>query len=217
MEIAKLHYISQGKTPKEHIQNIKNVCESGVKWVQLRLKNESPPTILKTTLIAKSICEAYGVKLILNDYLEIAKELDVDGVHLGKEDSCPLLARKLLGPEKIIGGTANTKKDCRDLIDKGVNYIGLGPFRFTETKKSLSPILGIDGYHNIIVALRLKKHNIPIIAIGGILQTDLNLLKETGVYGVAMSGWLTNTANLEEKINTIHARMRKKTPMNYAK
>ena len=75
-----------------------------------------------------------------------------DGVHLGKNDMSPSDARKILGNGYIIGGTANTLDDIERLIKEGVDYIGLGPFRYTETKKNLSPILGIDGYKKILMA-----------------------------------------------------------------
>ncbi len=189
--ISNLHYISQGETPKKHLENIRTMCADGADWVQLRLKNESYETVLETAKAAKKICDEFQVKLIINDFPEVAKQMNADGVHLGKEDSCPLEARKLLGPDKIIGGTANTLQDCEGLCEKQVNYIGLGPFRFTTTKKNLSPVLGAEGYRKLLSSLRANGKSVPVIAIGGIVPEDLPVLAESGVHGVAISGWLT--------------------------
>ncbi|MDT0690280.1 thiamine phosphate synthase [Salegentibacter sp. F188] len=190
--ISHLHYISQGETPEKHLENIQNVCAAGADWVQLRLKNESFETVLKTAKAAKKICDEFQVKLIINDFPEVAKKVNADGVHLGKEDHCPLETRKLLGPDKIIGGTANTLQDCEVLCKKQVDYIGLGPFRFTATKKKLSPILGAEGYRKLLSSLHASGKAVPVIAIGGIVPEDLPVLAESGVHGVAISGWLTN-------------------------
>ncbi|TDN95470.1 thiamine-phosphate diphosphorylase [Salegentibacter sp. 24] len=189
--ISNLHYISQGETPKKHQENIRKMCAAGADWVQLRLKNESYETVLETAKAAKKICDEFQVKLIINDFPEIAQKINASGVHLGKEDSCPLQARKLLGSEKIIGGTANTLEDCECLCGKQVDYIGLGPFRFTPTKKNLSPVLGAAGYRKLLGSLRAKEILIPVIAIGGITPDDLQVLEEIGVNGVAISGCLT--------------------------
>ena len=187
--IPKLHYISQGKTPEVHLDNIENACTHGATLVQLRLKNVSLDQVLITAKEARAITAQYRTKLIINDHYEIAKEAKADGVHLGKTDSCPTIARTHLYSWQIIGGTANTLEDCVSLINKGVDYIGLGPLRFTSTKKNLSPILGFNGYRLITDELKTKT---PIIAIGGIILSDVVDLLETGIYGVAVSGEITN-------------------------
>lgn len=189
--ISHLHYISQGETPKKHLENIHKMCAAGADWVQLRLKNESYETVLETAKAAKEICDEFQVKLIINDFPEVAKRINADGVHLGKEDSCPLEARKLLGSNKIIGGTGNTLEDCENLFEKQVDYIGLGPFRFTTTKKNLSPVLGAESYRKLLRSFNAGGRSVPVIAIGGIIPADIPALAESGVHGVAISGWLT--------------------------
>ena len=186
--LSKLHYISQGKTPEDHIENIQKACENGAELVQLRLKEMTTEIILETAEKAREITTQFKVKLIINDHYKIAKSVKADGVHLGKTDACPLIARAYLGKQFLIGGTANTLEDCKVLIEKEVDYIGLGPFQFTETKKNLSPILGIEGYKQIID--KLEKYT-PIIAIGGICMEDVSAIITTGVYGIAVSGTIT--------------------------
>ncbi len=197
--ISKLHYISQGKNPKEHLENIQQACQSGADLVQLRLKRISSDNLLETAKEAREITGHFQTRLIINDHYRVAKEVKADGVHLGKSDICPLEARKHLHSWQIIGGTANSLKDCQTLISKKIDYIGLGPFRFTETKKNLSPVLGINGYLTILEELQTKT---PIIAIGGIRLTDILDIMMTNVYGIAMSGEITKNFNSIPKINT---------------
>jgi len=196
--ISKLQYISQGETPNEHLENIQKSCSSGIEWVQLRLKNLDEETLLETAKKAREITAHFQTRLIINDHYKIAKQVKADGVHLGKKDSCPLEAREYLGKLYTIGGTANTLEDCKLLLTKKVDYIGLGPFRFTETKKNLSPIVGSLGYKAIIEELQTK---IPIIAIGGITLKDIKEIMSTDVYGIAVSGEITRNFN---SINTFN-------------
>lgn len=186
--INKLQYITQGKTAKEHLENIEKACLFGVEWVQLRLKDYNYKTILETAKKAREITTKYQAKLIINDHYKIAKEVKADGVHLGKNDACPLTVREFLGGFYIIGGTANTLEDCNILQNKKVNYIGLGPYQFTETKNNLSPVLGVSGYKKLLEEFNSKT---PIIAIGGIALNDVTQIINTGIYGIAISGAIT--------------------------
>lgn len=201
--ISKLHYISQGKTPQEHLENIEKACLHGADWIQLRLKNLDEEIILNTAKKAREITSAHQVKLIINDYYKVAKQVEADGVHLGKTDTCPTMARKKLLDWQIIGGTANTLEDCNALVEKQADYIGLGPFIFTTTKDNLSPILGWEGYAQILNNLN---SNIPVIAIGGITLNDVVDILKTKVYGVAVSGEITSDFNtisaFQEKLKT---------------
>ncbi|APY10667.1 thiamine-phosphate diphosphorylase [Seonamhaeicola sp. S2-3] len=196
--INKLHYISQGNTPKEHLENIRKACQYGAELVQLRLKNVSEKKILKTAEEARDITSHFQTRLIINDHYKIVEAVNADGVHLGKTDANPIIARKTLKSWQIIGGTANTLDDCQQRIKEKVDYIGLGPFRFTTTKKQLSPILGANGYLSIIDALNAS---IPIIAIGGITINDVPELLKTGIHGIAISGEITRDFN---KIKALH-------------
>ena len=100
-------------------------------------------------------------------------------------------AKKIIG-DKIIGGTANTLSDVLKRVDEGCSYIGLGPFRFTTTKEKLSPVLGLEGYEKIMNELELRQIQMLVYAIGGIVLEDIRAIMETGVYGVAVSGIITN-------------------------
>jgi len=212
MKIEKLQYITQQTKTLSHIDCVKEACIAGIKWVQLRMKDVSIEDYLATAKEARIVCDLYDVKLIINDSVEVAINSDADGIHLGKTDMNPVEARQILGNDKIIGGTANTVEDVKKLINNGVDYIGLGPFKHTTTKQNLSPVLGLDGYYSISEKLFefLKNGELintipPIVAIGGIQLKDIIHLMKTGVDGIAVSGLLTNDFSLVEVINEVIA------------
>jgi thiamine-phosphate pyrophosphorylase len=190
--IPKLHYISQGSSPKSHIENIQKACQSGAELVQLRLKDISEKKILKIAEEVREITAHFQTRLIINDYYKIAVKVKADGVHLGQTDACPKIVRKALTSWQIIGGTANTIQDCHDLLDKQVNYISLGPLRSTNTKQNLNPVLGFDGYKTIFDNLATPT---PIIAIGGIVLDDVEQLLSIGLSGIAISEAITKDFN----------------------
>ncbi len=203
MKDISLQYISQGATPKEHLENIREVCKAGGRWIQLRLKDTDMATYLNIAIQCREICDQYNAIMVINDNVGVAKAAMADGIHLGLNDMNPNEARKILGDNFIIGGTANTIEDCIQHSKGGVDYIGLGPFRYTETKKKLSPTLGLEGYENVLSKFRIQNPELPIVAIGGITISDIKDLIQIGISGVAVSGMLTNQEDLEEKIQNI--------------
>ena len=188
MIIPKLHYISQGNSPKAHLENIQKACTSGIELVQLRLKNVSDKKTLKLAQEAREITSHFQTRLIINDHYKIAKEVKADGVHLGQTDACPTIARKQMYTWQMIGGTANTLQDCEILIGKEVDYISLGPFRSTTSKNNLPPVLGLSGYTAITETLKTET---PIIGVGGISIADVTAIMKTGISGLAVSGEIT--------------------------
>lgn len=187
----RIQAISNGNTPESQINFVEHALQVGCRWVQFRFKNQSSDILLNTGNAIKKLCQLYSATFIINDHLWLAKELDSDGLHIGKEDISLTEARKLLGNSKIIGATANTLADVIAAHDKGADYIGLGPFRFTTTKEKLSPILGLEGYRKIFSNLSQKSIFPMVYAIGGIEYKDLESLNSTGVYGVAVSSLLS--------------------------
>ena len=208
-QIQPLQYITYG-SPEEQIQQAKGACEAGVRWIQLRLKNVDDSTLLQTAFTIKAIATTYNAVFIVNDHVHIALAVEADGVHLGKEDSSPVDTRILLGPEKIIGSTANTMEDIEQLAQFHVDYIGLGPYRFTTTKEKLSPVLGTEGYVNILLAMKQKNIAIPIIAIGGIQNEDVEELMQTGVYGIAVSSSITHSMNKPDTVQSFYSSLKTK-------
>ena len=141
--------------------------------------------------------------LILDDHVELAKKLEVDGVHLGKKDMPIGEARQMLGEAFIIGGTANTFEDVKLHHAAGADYLGIGPFRFTTTKKNLSPVLGLEGYTSILAQMNEAGIRIPVVAIGGIVAEDIPAIMETGVNGIALSGAILQAPDPVEETKRI--------------
>lgn len=202
--MEKLQYISQGFTIEDQELNIRKALDHGIKWIQVRWKNAAENEFIKLCEISKKLCSDNQTVCIINDHVQIAKDIDADGVHLGLKDTSIETARNILGENKIIGGTANTISDVLQRMNEPCDYIGLGPLRFTSTKEQLSPILGFEGYQKIIENLKEKSLEIPkIFAIGGVVLNDIELLQQIGIYGVAVSGQITNQPSIINQFKTI--------------
>lgn len=178
------------------VDQVFGVIEGGCKWVQIRMKEASDDEIRKVVEAVKPKCIEKEVFLILNDRVELAKELNVGGVHLGKEDMPASKARMILGPAAVIGVTANTFADILAVSALDIDYYGLGPFAQTTTKKNLAPVLGIEGIRNLCFEMAQKEITIPHVAVGGIKYDDILPLLEAGVNGVAVSGALANAKDI---------------------
>lgn len=197
LKMEKLQYISQGFTKAEQELNIKKALDNGIKWIQVRWKNAPEKEFIKLCENSKLLCSEYQSVCIINDHVQIAKDIDADGVHLGLKDTSIDIARQILGENKIIGGTANSISDVLQRMNESCDYIGLGPLRFTSTKEQLSPILGFEGYEKIIQDLKEEGLETPkIFAIGGVVLKDIDLLQQIGIYGVAVSGQITNQPSI---------------------
>jgi thiamine-phosphate pyrophosphorylase len=178
------------EAPVDPIQQVEAACDAGIRWIQLRMKLAPDEEVLEVARAAKKICMERDCVLIINDRVAVAAESGADGVHLGKQDMSTAEARRLLGEGRIIGGTANTIEDIREHWRQGADYIGLGPCRYTTTKKNLSPILGLAGYQRILGQMRREQIPLPVVAIGGIGMEDVAPLLEAGLHGIAFSGML---------------------------
>lgn len=183
-----LQYISHFTPQISYAEGIRMALEGGCRWIQLRMKDAPAEEIIACAEEVLPLCRRHGAKFLLDDHVELVRQLGADGVHLGKNDMPVDEARKILGPDIIIGGTANTIEDIIRLHKQGADYIGCGPFRFTTTKKNLSPILGLDGYKSIVLKMKELGIDLPIVAIGGITVEDIPAVMGTGVSGIALSG-----------------------------
>ena len=197
--------------PLQYITNdldaLKRAVNAGVRWVQLRIKDQTRDQIRPIAIEALQFCKANDTKLIINDDVILAAEIGADGVHLGQTDMPATHARQIIGPDAIIGLTANTLEHLQQQHElnsttQTINYIGLGPFRFTQTKAKLSPVLGLAGYQQIMEEYR-NQPSVPIIAVGGIQLEDLSDLFQTKIYGVAISGAITNAPNKQQYIQQL--------------
>jgi len=174
----------------DEIAGAQAALEGGCRWIQLRMKGASDAEFLQVGRPLIRLCRRYGATCILDDRAELVVPLEADGVHLGRNDMPVAEARRLLGPGRRIGATANVFADIERAAMQGADYIGLGPFRFTQTKSGLSPILGLEGCRSILERCREAGIAIPVVAIGGITADDIGPLLATGVSGIALSGAL---------------------------
>ncbi|ESU28947.1 thiamine-phosphate pyrophosphorylase [Flavobacterium limnosediminis JC2902] len=177
------------------------MLDNGCDWIQLRFKNGNSLELFALAEAVKTLCEEYLATLIINDKVDLALQINADGVHLGLNDMKVKDARALLGNHKIIGGTANTLEDILQRTTENCDYIGLGPYRFTATKENLSPILGLEGYQNILGKIKEQNIQIPVYAIGGIASNDIESLIDTGLHGIAVSGLITENPQLITQLN----------------
>lgn len=198
-----LQFITHTTERYGYVEGAIEALNGGCKWIQLRMKGADADDIRHAVDKLKPLCQEKEAILILDDHVELTSQLDIDGVHLGKNDMPPAEARALIGEKYIIGGTANTFEDIKNLVAQGVDYIGLGPFRYTETKQNLSAILGIEGYKNILSQCRAAGITTPIVAIGGIEPDDIPTIMQTGVSGIALSGAILRSDNPAETTHKI--------------
>lgn len=186
-----------------YVEGAKMALEGGCKWIQLRMKDATDDEVRQAAAEIQPLCKQHEAVFLLDDRVELAKEQHADGVHLGKNDMPVDEARRILGEEYIIGGTANTFEDIERLASQGADYIGCGPFRFTTTKKNLAPVLGIEGYRNIIAKMREAGIGLPVVAIGGITADDIDEILATGVRGIAVSGTVLTAKNPVEEMKKL--------------
>lgn len=201
--MTNIQFITHQNERFDYIEGTELALRGGCKWVQLRMKNASDEEFLSIGHEISRLCRSYHATFLLDDRVHLVSELGADGVHLGKNDMPPNEARAILGNDKIIGGTANTFADIRKLAAHGVNYIGCGPFRYTTTKQNLAPLLGLEGYETLLSQMKEARIQLSLIAIGGILRTDIPDLLKTGVSGIAVSGAVLNAENPEEEMRKL--------------
>ena len=198
-----LLFITHQTERYSYLESVKIALMGGCRQIQLRMKDVPLKEVTAVAKEAKKLCEQYKGQLYIDDHVEVCRQVGVTGVHLGKADMSPSKARLILGNDYIIGGTANTFADIAYLQSKGVNYIGLGPFRFTKTKKNLSPVLGLEGYSDIMSQCKEKNISLSVLAIGGISISDIPALLQTGISGIALSSTILNAKDPVEETRKI--------------
>lgn len=203
MDKWSLQYITHKNDKFGYLEGALKAMEGGCRWIQLRMKDTEEEEFMSVAKELRKACTLYNSIFIIDDHVELVDKCGADGVHLGKKDMKPSDARRLLGNEKIIGGTANTIEDIENLIAQEVDYIGAGPFRFTSTKKNLSPTLGIDGYCKITKFKNKINDYTPLVAIGGIESEDIKDIINCGISGIAVSGTILNAENPSVKTKEV--------------
>lgn len=190
-----LQFITNETSLRSPAAQINEAIEGGCRWVQIRLKDATDEEIKNIFYSIREKAKETLTTIIINDRVELAKSLSsegVAGVHVGKNDMAASTAREFLGPDAIIGVTAHNVNEALSFKGLDVDYIGIGPYAFTETKKDLSPVLGLEGITEIVMMAKEASIEIPLVAVGGIKLEDVKSLLATGVNGIAVSGAIAN-------------------------
>ena len=203
--MGQIQFITHYTERYSYVDSARMALQGGCRWIQLRMKDASDEEFIDVAKQVRQLCTEYDATFIIDDRVELVHVVQADGVHLGKSDMPIDEARQLLGPDCIIGGTANTFDDVKAHADNGADYIGCGPFRFTTTKQNLSPILGLEGYQQIISQMQAHHINLPVVAIGGIEFDDMQPILATGVSDIALSGTVLRADNPVQEMERIVA------------
>ena len=175
------------------LEKIETACRSGVTIVQLREKNLTTNQYYQLAKQVKEITDAYQVPLIIDDRLDVCLAVDAAGLHIGDDELPVSVARKVLGPEKILGVTAKTVKRALEAEEGGANYLGTGAI-FPTTTKENAPITLISTLKTIC-----QRVAIPVVAIGGLTSENIAQLIGTGIAGVAVVRDLMQAEDIETK------------------
>ena len=175
------------------LEKIETACRSGVTIIQLREKNLTTNQYYQLAKQVKEITDAYQVPLIIDDRLDVCLAVDAAGLHIGDDELPVSVARKVLGPEKILGVTAKTVKRALEAEEGGANYLGTGAI-FPTTTKENAPITLISTLKTICQTVA-----IPVVAIGGLTSENIEQLIGTGIAGVAVVRDLMQAEDIEAK------------------
>ena len=175
------------------LEKVETACRSGVTIIQLREKNLTTNQYYQLAKQVKEITDAYQVPLIIDDRLDICLAVDAAGLHIGDDELPVSVARKVLGPEKILGVTAKTVKRALEAETSGADYLGTGAI-FPTTTKENAPITLISTLKTICQTVA-----IPVVAIGGLTSENIDQLIGTGIAGVAVVRDLMQAEDIEAK------------------
>ena len=189
-----LQYITDGSTAEATHRQVMAALDGGCRWIQIRMKSAQPDEICAAMKLCVDECHRRGAVLIINDHAELVGVSGADGVHIGQNDMPVEEARRLVGRDKIIGLTVNNELHARNAAGKPIDYIGLGPWRFTTTKRNLSAVLGREGVAQLIARVRASGITVPIVTIGGITVSDVAEALSVAD-GIAVSGAISHAAD----------------------
>lgn len=197
-----LQFITNENSSASPAKQIKDAIEGGCRWVQIRLKEASDEEIRDLFFEIRDKAKETLTTIIIDDRVDLVKSLaseGIAGVHLGKDDMPAAEAREKLGPDAIIGVTAHSFDEAKAFKGLDVDYIGIGPFAFTETRKNLAPVLGLEGISEIAALARDQGLDFPLVAVGGIRLEDVESLLAVGANGIAVSGAIANAPDIAEE------------------
>ena len=182
-KIGRLHILTDTilQNRFSHLQLTELAVAGGADTIQYRQKTGKTKEMIHEAEGMRITCREAGIPFVVNDRMDVALASQADGVHLGQEDFPIPLARKTFGLGAIIGGSACTLEEARKCVQEGADYIGFGPVFPTKSKDDAGPVSGL-----ILLEKVVKEFSIPIIAIGGITESNVRQVMEKGAYGIAV-------------------------------
>ncbi len=180
-----------------HAEQVERLIAGGATLIQLREKDASPAEFLDAAIRAINVARPHGVKILINDRVDIALAAKADGVHLGQDDLPPEKARAILGADAVIGFSTHTVDQAVRAVKLPIDYIAIGPAFATATKADTEPVVGLEGLRQVRDAIG----DFPLVAIGGINKDTVSSVFEAGADSAAMiGGILSDAANIEQRI-----------------
>lgn len=170
----------------------------GATIIQLREKNISDDEYIKRAESIKSVCDKYNIPLIINDNVDVALKVKAAGVHVGQGDTSVSKARSILGKDYIIGATAHNLEEAKIAQTCGADYLGVGAAFGSSTKKDAKPLTSLETYKEITSNI-----SIPVVAIGGINESNMDLLTGSGIAGVAIISGIFSALDIEKQANIL--------------
>ena len=165
-----------------HAEQVRLLSAGGASVIQLREKRLPPVDFYEQAKAAMEVAKQRGVQLIVNDRVDVALAIGAHGVHLGQDDMPPEAARRLLGPDAIIGYSTHNLEQALAALKQPIDYIAIGPIFETSTKSDTFPVLGLEGLR----AVRAVMRDLPLVAIGGITQANARDVIDAGADSVAV-------------------------------
>jgi len=189
-----------GLSGLSHAEQVKLIAAGGASLIQLREKSASPLEFYEASLLAVANARELGVKLIINDRVDIAMAVKADGVHLGQDDLPPDRARMLLGDSCLIGYSTHSFEQAIAADTMPIDYIAFGPIFETATKQNPDPVVGLN-------ALRLLTQRVakPVVAIGGINRSNIRSVIEAGAMSAAIIADLLKAEDISEQFRLLNA------------
>lgn len=186
-----------------HIEQVKRLIDGGATLIQIREKSAPSGEFYDAALQCVAYARERGVRMIINDRVDIAMATGADGVHLGQDDLSPGHARRLLGPDAIIGYSTHSIEQARTAIALPVDYIAIGPVFGTTTKDDADAVVGVVG----VRAVRAAITDFPLVAIGGISADTAKEVLDAGADSVAIiSDILKEPARIADRMAALTAR-----------
>ncbi len=199
-KIGKFHVLTDTflQCRYSHVELAKLAIAGGADTIQFRQKGGSTKEMIQVAEQMQALCREAGVAFIVNDRVDVAIASRADGVHLGQDDFPISLARKLLGDEAIIGGSAGNLEEAQTCLRDGADYVGFGPVYHTTSKDDAGPASGLALLGEIVEAI-----SVPVIAIGGIGRANVRLVLQTRVHGIAVISDVCCQQDPEEAARTL--------------